>query len=74
MYDFACEGSDMEEARESCEAYIGNNSPFYARIDKSSVYLCSPERQVAVHTQRTPRFGRAMPKDKIEADETPGAV
>ncbi len=59
--------------------------PFYTQPDQS-VRLISPDRNVALHTQRTTRFGRAMPKhtdrrqtggkpeELLKGDEIPGAV
>src|SRR5712691_5182621 len=61
--------------------------PFYARSGED-VRLIQPARNIAVHTQRTARYGRAMPKYRpadrgqatggattlLEEGEIPGAV
>ena len=79
IFDFAIkEGNDKLQWQPVKE-------PFYAQPGQS-VRLISPDRNVAVHTQRTARFGRAMskytdpsqtggkPRELVKGDEIPGAV
>lgn len=67
IYDFGVEEPDGEEQ------WQGVRYPFCALKD-GSVELFQPERHISVHTARTRRFGRAMARDKIGADEIPGEV
>lgn len=81
IFDFAVEAQDDKQQWQPVPA------PFYTQSGKD-VRLIQPVRNVAVHTQRTARFGRAMlqylPADRdqaskgtptlLEADEIAGAV
>jgi CRISPR-associated protein Csx10 len=81
IFDFAIEAQKDQQQWQSVLA------PFYTRSGED-VRLVLPARNVAVHTQRTARFGRAMPKsfpvksteaskkpnELLEADEIAGAV
>lgn len=49
------------------------SAPF-TRLTDSTAYKLDPRRQISVHTQRTRRYGRAMPEDKIKEEDNPGAV
>jgi len=68
LYDFAVEPPDDDEKQ-----WQGISTPFCLLTD-ASVRLTHPERLITVHTRRTRRFGRAMPRNKIKRDETEGAV
>jgi CRISPR-associated protein Csx10 len=81
LFDLAVEAQDDERQWQSVSA------PFYTQTG-NSVRLIRPARNIAVHTQRTARFGRAMPElvpasdaqpggnpvKLLEKDEIPGAV
>lgn len=81
IFDFAVEPLEDEEQWQPIQA------PFYTRSGED-VRLILPARNVAVHTRRTPRFGRAMPEylpardgqargelvKVLEKDEIVGAV
>lgn len=79
IVDFA-----VAKAQESRQQWQPVAAPFYTQSDKD-VYLIQPARNVTVHTQRTSRFGRAMPKyrpaesgqgltELLKEDEIIGAV
>lgn len=68
VFDFAIEPRDHEEKQ-----WQGVGKPFCS-FTGDGVCLVHPERHIAVHTARTRRFGRAMPRDKIKPYEIPGAV
>lgn len=55
IFDFAVEAQKGKEQWQPVPA------PFYTQSDED-VRLIQPARNVAVHTQRTARFGRAMPR------------
>ncbi|HZU70957.1 MAG TPA: hypothetical protein VFA09_27015 [Ktedonobacteraceae bacterium] len=55
IFDFAIEPQYDDQQWQPVPA------PFYTQ-SSTSVRLIRPARNVAVHTQRTPRFGRAMPE------------
>jgi CRISPR-associated protein Csx10 len=81
IFDFAVEVQDDEQQWQLVPA------SFYTQSGKI-VRLIRPARNIAVHTQRTARFGRAMPELRLadnaqasgrftrwlEEDEIPGAV
>ncbi len=81
IFDFAVEAGDDEKQWQPVRA------SFYTQSDEGAL-LIRPKHNIAVHTQRTPRFGRAMPEyrplDKGQAsgkskkllkdDDIPGAV
>ena len=81
IFDPAVEAPDDERQWQSVSA------PFYTQSG-NSVRLIRPVRNIAVHTQRTARFGRAMPElvpandaqpggkpvKLLEKDDIPGAV
>jgi CRISPR-associated protein Csx10 len=67
IFDFALGELDEIEQEQSVA------SPF-CWLSSDEVRLVSPARQLAVHTARTRRFGRAMPGERIGPDEEPGAV
>jgi CRISPR-associated protein Csx10 len=81
IFDLAVEAPDDERQWQSVSA------PFYTQSG-DSVRLIRLARNIAVHTQRTARFGRAMPElipandaqpggkplKLLEKDEIPGAV
>ncbi|HEU5382391.1 MAG TPA: hypothetical protein VFV38_43815 [Ktedonobacteraceae bacterium] len=64
IFDFAV---DISEKGEQWQTVSG---PFYTQSG-TDVELIRPARNVAVHTQRTARFGRAMPR-KRENDQARG--
>jgi len=81
IFDFAVEAQDDKQQWQPVPA------PFYTQSGED-VRLIRPTRNIAVHTQRTARFGRAMPQylpaDRgqasrgtttlLEADEIAGAL
>ncbi len=81
IFDFAVEAQDDKQQWQPVLA------PFYTQSGED-VRLIRPARNVAVHTQRTARFGRAMPEYRpagsgqasrkltrlLDADEIVGAV
>ncbi len=81
IFDFAVEALEDQQQWQSVPA------PFYTQSGED-VRLVLPTRNIAVHTQRTARFGRAMPNyfpagsieasrkpnGLLEADEIAGAV
>lgn len=81
IFDFAVEAQDDKQQWQLVPA------PFYTQSGEN-VRLIRPVRNVAVHTQRTARFGRAMPEYRpagsgqpsrkltrlLEVDEIAGAV
>ncbi len=81
IFDFAVEAQDGEQQWQSVSA------SFYTQSG-NTVRLIRPARNIAVHTQRTARFGRAMPEYRpsrsgqasrrstiwLDKDEIPGAV
>lgn len=81
IFDFAVEAQNDKQQWQPVP------EPFYTQSGKA-VRLIRPDRNVAVHTQRTARFGRAMPEycptdngqvsgkstKLLEADEIAGAV
>lgn len=81
IFDFAVEVQDGERQWQPVAA------PFYTQSG-SEARLIQPARTIAVHTQRTARFGRAMPELRpvnpaqpggrstrwLNRDEIPGAV
>lgn len=75
IFDFAVEEQNPREQ------WKGVNSPFCVlRMDDeaeaggATAWLVRPERNLTVHTQRTRRFGRAMPRERINDDDNEGAV
>lgn len=82
IFDLAVEVQDDRQQWQSVSA------SFYTQSGKSSVRLIRPARNIAVHTQRTARFGRAVPEYRpprngqgsrrsttwLDRDEIPGAV
>ena len=79
IFDFAV------EPREDTQQWQSVSGPFYTLADDGKVRLIRPLRNVAVHTQRTARFGRAVREKgdndqtsrkafKLEPDEIPGTV
>lgn len=68
IFDFAVEPPDDEDTQ-----WQGISKPFGSLIDDMA-YLVQPDRHISVHTARTRRFGRAMPRTKILSHELPGAV
>ncbi len=82
IFDFAVEGPEDKKKQWQVVA-----APFYTRSGKG-VRLIRPARNMMVHTQRTARFGRAMPRHRpaeggqasegstklLEEDEIAGAV
>lgn len=68
IVDFAIEPPDRGEGQ-----WHSVQGPF-CHFGDGSAHLFGPARHVAVHTRRTPRFGRAMPAGRVGPDETPGAV
>jgi CRISPR-associated protein Csx10 len=81
IFDFAVEAQDDRQQWQSVSA------SFYTQSGRS-VRLIRPARNIAVHTQRTARFGRAVPEYRsprdgqgrrrsttwLDKDEIPGAV
>jgi CRISPR-associated protein Csx10 len=81
IFDFAIEPQDDRQQWQSVSAL------FYTQSGRS-VRLIRPVRNIAVHTQRTARFGRAVPEYRpprngqgsmrsttwLDRDEIPGAV
>ncbi len=81
IFDFAVETGDNEKQWQPVRA------SFCTQSDEG-VLLIRPKHNIAVHTQRTPRFGRAMPeyrppdrgqvggrsKKLLKDDDIPGAV
>ncbi len=81
IFDFAVEAQDDDQQWQPIP------TPFYTQSGEY-VRLIRPARNVAVHTQRTARFGRAMPEllpintgqasgktiKPLKADDIPGAV
>jgi len=67
VYDFAVEEPQGKEQWQSV------SSPFCA-VNGDTVRVVRPDRHISVHTARTRRFGRAMPRKKIEGDDIEGAV
>lgn len=81
IFDFAVEPQDDSQQWQSISA------SFYTQSN-NTVRLIRPARNIAVHTQRTARFGRAMPQYRpsengqpderltswLDEDEIPGAV
>jgi CRISPR-associated protein Csx10 len=65
LFKLAVEAPDDERQWEIVSA------PFYTQSG-DSVRLIRPARNIAVHTQRTPRFGRAMPERVPANDAQPG--
>jgi CRISPR-associated protein Csx10 len=68
VFDFAMTPRDHEKKQ-----WQGVKPPFCC-LNDDSIRLVKPERLITVHTARTRRFGRAMPPNKINPDEIPGAV
>lgn len=68
LYDFAVEPCDDAGVQ-----WQGVSHPFCTLHDKH-VSLIHPHRHITVHTARTRRYGRAMPRHRLPADEIPGAV
>lgn len=69
IFDYACDDStDEVEQEQNIQSLFCWLSP------DNQVRLINPLRQLAVHTARTRRFGRAMPAERIRDDEDPGAV
>jgi CRISPR-associated protein Csx10 len=86
IFDFAIFGPAVE-APDDERQWQSVSAPFYTQSG-DSVRLIRPVRNIAVHTQRTARFGRAMPElvsandaqlgrkpvKLLEKDDIPGAV
>ncbi len=82
IFDFAV------EPHEDTQQWQSVSRPFYTLSDDGEVRLIEPLRNVAVHTQRTARFGRAVREKAagensqasrkaikvLEPDEIPGTV
>jgi CRISPR-associated protein Csx10 len=70
LFDFAIEPLDNRDKQ-----WKGVGKPFCV-IGEANVRFVQPERNIAVHTARTRRFGRAMPEELIKKEEgdTRGAV
>lgn len=73
IYNFATNGFERQAAQESGDTWLAANQEFFAP-EGTGIYSVSSLRHLAVHTARTPRYGRAMPQDKIEPGEAPGAI
>lgn len=58
IFDFAVKEGDTEKQWQPVKA------SFYTQSDEG-VLLIQPKHNIAVHTQRTPRFGRAMPRYRL---------
>lgn len=77
IFDFAVEMRDADD-----QQWQGVREPFCSLGEqddegKPEVRLVQPNRQIAVHTARTRRFGRPMPHtvlNRIASDEVRGAV
>ena len=81
IFDFAIKEGDKEKQWQPVKA------SFCTQSDEG-VLLIQPKHNIAVHTQRTPRFGRAMPRSRLPdngqgsgkpeellaKDDIPGAV
>ncbi len=72
IYDFALD-SEIDEIEQEQSVAL----PF-CWLSADEVRLANPSRQLAVHTARTPHFGRAMPRlvqgQLLRPDEDSGAV
>ncbi len=67
LYDFAIEEPDDKELRQKV--------PFpFCELRGDTARLLRPDRHISVHTTRTRRFGRAMPRDTLKEGEVEGAV
>lgn len=68
IFDFAIKAQNTEQQWQAVKA------PFYT-LSGEEVRLIQPARNVAIHTQRTARFGRAMPKYRpVESGQTSGGA
>ncbi len=67
IFDFALYGLAPDDERQ----WQSVSAPFYTQSG-NSVRLIRPARNIAVHTQRTARFGRAMPELVPANDAQPG--
>lgn len=71
IFDFAVEAPDVadpeDEDSEEEPQWQAVSDPFYTLSD-AQVQLMRPARTIAVHTQRTARFGRAMPRVRVDAN------
>jgi CRISPR-associated protein Csx10 len=62
IFDFAVEKPEDEQ-----QQWQTVRDPFYTQANKGEeVWLFCPRRTVAVHTQRTPRFGRAVSEYRLD--------
>lgn len=67
VYDFAVEEPQDEEQ------WQGLSSPF-CTVNGDTMRVVRPDRHISVHTARTRRFGRAMPRKHMKGDDIEGAV
>lgn len=67
IYDFA-----VEEPHGN-QQWQGLSSPF-CTMNGDTVRVVRPDRHISVHTARTRRFGRAMPRKNMKEDDIEGAV